>query len=159
MTAAPGTASDADTLYSDQVVTLDGEVVEVREVRHGPGMRLLSLPAMQRLLADLRALLDAADEPDLRAVSVVLEQHADAWQALECAATGRPQAWLDSLSDEAGLKLQIAAWTANSRFFLRRQLMAAALAQGLKTMRGSPTSSMPSSPPATATTTETSASG
>lgn len=154
---------DADILFGDWVavdvaagkgLSLGGEAIEVRELRWAEGMRLM--PVLAPILADVRRLLSPADAetaPDEAAqIEAMLSDHPQAWLALCCAATGRDAAWVDSLSDQDGLTLQTAAWELNAPFFMRRPILAAALAAMLRSP--SPTSSPTSSVADSAATTE-----
>ena len=158
------TPDDADILFGDRAtvevaggkgLSLAGEAVEVRELRWAEGMRLM--PVLAPILADVRRLLDpgAADSAVDEAAQIesMLSDHPDAWLALCCAATGRDAAWVDSLSDQDGLTLQTAAWELNAPFFMRRPILAGALATLLRSR--SPTPSPTSSAPDSGATTET----
>ena len=157
MTADRPEDPDTDVLFGDQVtVQIGGEAVEVRELRWAEGMRVM--PVLAPMMAAVRQYVEqaAGDAPRAEAamVEALLSEHPAAWEALICAATGRPAQWLAGLSDNDGLLLQAAAWRANSGFFTRRPMLAALLETMLTSasLTPSPTSSVADS----ASTTETS---
>lgn len=131
--------SDTEILFGDEgTVTIAGEPVEVRELRWAEGMR--AMPKLAPIVEAVRNLVANGDS-DADQFSALLTDHPDAWQALICASTGREPDWVASLSDQDGLTMQAAAWRANAAFFMRRPMLAAVMAEMMRSPASSPTSS------------------
>lgn len=148
---APG-QSDAEILFPDEMVTVEGEELLVREFRYLEGLRAIALA--RPLLQGLAELLEGG-EIDALGLDGLISEHHQAWIELIAISTGKPQAWIEGLRDRDGQALSMAFWRVNSAFFMRRLVFGGALARAMQQMASpsaSASSSTPSSAPATGET-------
>ncbi len=155
-------ASDAEILFPDEFVTIEGEAVLVREFRYLEGLRAIALA--RPLLNSLAELLEGS-EIDALALDGLIAEHYTAWIELISISTAQPAAWIEGLSSREGQLLSMTFWRVNARFFMERLVFGGALARTMQQMvnpahsqkSASASSSTPSSSPATAATPATSA--
>lgn len=105
---------------SDQVVTIRGEAVVMREFRYGEGLKITA--GATDFLTGLRELVDAADKDggaDIDGINGLIAQHAELWTSMIAIACDREPAWVAALSDQDAMRLQLAFWAANKNFFMR----------------------------------------
>lgn len=148
--------SDAEILFPDEFVTIEGDAVLVREFRYLEGLRAIALA--RPLLNGLAELLEGG-EIDALALDGLIAEHYTAWIELISISTDQPAAWIEGLSSREGQALSMTFWRVNSRFFMERLVFGGALARTMRQMvnpalprSGSPSSSTPSSSPATGAT-------
>ena len=157
----PTAAEDAGILFPDVDVTVrdpdTGEKVTltVREFRFLEGLRLAG--TIRPLVESLGVAVPESENEDidLNVIADAMGAHADIWITCIAQATGRDAGWIGRLSDDDGQALSATMWSANRIFFGRR------LIEDVRRRREagpspSPTSSMPSSAPATGMDTATS---
>ena len=161
---------ELSVLFPDRDVTVrdpdtGAEVsLTVREFRFREGLEATALA--RPLIAALAALVPESGDgestheegPDALTIESVLSTHAALWLQLTGRACSRDADWLARLGDADGRALSEAMWAANGAFFLRRVVAQVASRGRAEGLSRSPACSMPSSAPATARATSTSAS-
>lgn len=155
-----GIDNDPEILFPDEMVTIGGEQIEVREFRYLEGLRAIALA--KPLIAELAKLLEGGDI-DAIALDALIANHYQAWIEMISMSTGKPVSWVEELRDRDGQALGMTFWRVNSGFFMRRLVFGGALARAMQQLvnpplkkSGSPKFSTPSSSPATDTTPPTS---
>ena len=160
---------ELDILFPDREVTVRDPdsgrpaTLTVREFRFREGLEVTAIA--RPLVAALAALVPEggdATPPDALAVEAALAAHAALWLELAARACDRDASWLARLADADGRVLSEAMWAANGGFFLRRVVVQVSARGREPGQGGSPSRSTacwtPSSAPATAAATATSAS-
>lgn len=156
--APPASApEDAEILFSDETITIGKEQIVVREFRYLEG--LAATPIARPIIQGLRELVAHSGDFEPEALDELIATNRDAWLELVSMSTGKPVEWIAGLRDRAGTDLSLAFWRVNGPFFTRRLQLATALAAGLARLSRSRKFSRSSSPPASAETITTSASG
>lgn len=142
MTEATEAATPRDN-QTDETLQVAGETVIVREFRYREGLEAAVLA--RPFLAGLRVLMVATNEEiEAEDIDTIIAENRDSWLKLVALSCGRDVAWVADLPDQDAMNIQLAFWSANSRFFKRRLLIGAAFAAAVKAQQA-PT---PSPPPA-----------
>lgn len=119
MTEPSETDNELEILDPDQVLTIAGETIVVRELRYAEGMRLL--PRLQPILDVFQSLIEADEEPrDLSFHDDLMAEHPDLMLDLFAQACDRDRDWIEALPDREGQQVAAAFWRANRDFFVRR---------------------------------------
>ena len=113
-------ANDMATLLPDREITIAGVAVTVREIRFAQTAEAMQL--MAPVIEALRSLELDPDAPELAIgpLEALVNAHWEAFRRFMALATGRPQAWIDDLPDQAGQELALTVLAVNAGFFLRR---------------------------------------
>lgn len=138
-------SNDAEILYPDQALEIDGQRLVVREFRYREGLEIMGLA--RPFLSGLNGLMESGvvSPEDLDGL---IAEHRDIWLTMVARSCGRDFDWVAALPDRSAMELQMAFWGANSGFFTRRLLFRAALAAGLDRKPSASRKSSPrSSPP------------
>jgi len=114
--------ADATNEVRDRTVTLAGESIVVRELRHGQVLRLYSF--VSPLVNGFTKLLKTGGtETTLAEIELVIAANADAWLQLTAASCERDPAWVAGLTDADAQRLANAFWEANGSWLVRRSVM------------------------------------
>lgn len=116
--------SDLDILLPDQVVTIAGKELTIRELTFAQTLRLSQAMAP---IIDMLADLCESDEVSPTLMEAALCAQPDAWISFMAQASGQSVAWVESLSDTDGRALQMLTLERNRRFFVQRLLLAVEL--------------------------------
>lgn len=116
---AAETSEEANILFPEYRLQLDGREVIVREFTFAQGLRLEVVAA-----PIIRALVAVADwaQVDHHAVMSLIADHSDAYFALVSESTGIPVEEIMQMTDRDGQEVAIAFWEVNSGFFISRVL-------------------------------------
>ena len=114
-------AEDLETLFPDADLILNGEPVTVREYRFLDGLKVAAMAqSLMAGLADLFLEETAPEAFDFAALEAVFGSMPGLLVELLSISTGKPQAWIETLSDDDGHTLMMTWWRVNSGFFVRR---------------------------------------
>lgn len=112
--------NELEVLDPDQELQIQGETVVVRELRYAEGVRLM--PRLQPVLEVFGELVEGGDDAgdELSFYDRLMAEHPDVMFDVFAQACDRDRAWIDSLSDDDGSRVEAAFWRANRGFFVRR---------------------------------------
>lgn len=112
-------ATDEEIIFSESVVTIQGEAITVNEITYVQGLRLNA--AIRPMIDDMVALFAQRErEADFEQMQDVFATHADIVNRMMMLATGKDQDFIDSLKDDEGQLLLMTFWQVNAGFFTRR---------------------------------------
>lgn len=109
---------EADILFPDRSITINGEAVTVKEFSYLEGLKAAAIA--QPLLADLLLLIQSEDALGLTELDRIIGQNADAWTELLGLSIGQTADWVAGLSDKDGTRLSMMFWEINGPFLVRR---------------------------------------
>lgn len=135
--------NDAEILFPDGTIEIEGEQIEVREFRYLEGLKATAIA--RPIIAGLRDLIKAEGDLELDAIDALIGEHAEAWVQLISMSTGLDPERIQGLSDRDGMALSMAFWNVAYPFFTRRLVLAEAVARGMAEPSRSPSSSPSSS--------------
>ncbi|AFJ02011.1 hypothetical protein Q7C_842 [Methylophaga frappieri] len=113
--------NDLEVLHPEQVITLRGQQITVREYGFVESLNLR--PLMKPFINDLHDLLAVGGDIPLDEVFDLIAKHQNACLELAAMAANIDQAFVESLSSADGETLLMAWWGANGPFFSRQLQM------------------------------------
>jgi len=119
--ARPPAVDEADVLLPDQVVTVNGESVTVREFTLMQELRLAgkSGPILEALR---KASFDGDEDITQQQLEQVFAEHEATFCELLAAACDKPVGWVYRVRGREGAALFMTFWSVNRHFFLDRMM-------------------------------------
>ncbi|MBD3610521.1 MAG: hypothetical protein HUJ30_08230 [Gammaproteobacteria bacterium] len=109
---------EAEILFPDQQIVIDGKSVTVKEFTFEQGLELGRV--VRPLVVDMESLFEDSEDPNLDDIGAVFAKHIDQFFHMLHCSTSEQIDWLKSLNDSAGNLLMIHFWAVNKDFFIRR---------------------------------------
>jgi hypothetical protein len=138
-------AGDLAILYPERHASIAGVAIIMREYSFAESLRHAG--AIQAFTDAITGIALGGNLHDLDSLRLVFGEQSEHVMALIAVACDQPLAWVQALNAQDGEQLLMLWWGTNADFFLQRVLLSVQLRK-LREIAG-PTSTPPSSPPAT----------
>ena len=109
---ASNAENEAEILFPDMELTINGEKITVKEINFVQGLRLGAV--IRPLIDDLAVFFGDDKAIDLNDVTDVFFKHEELFIEMLSITTGKDKAWIDDLDDADGQSLLMSVWLVNS---------------------------------------------
>ncbi len=113
--------NEAEILFPDRQININGQIITVSEFTFLQGMQLNHIA--QPLIAAIGKALTEDSEPGFSALSEIFATYSDALIELVSVSTGMAADDIASLSDTEGQMLLMTFWSVNKSFFINRLML------------------------------------